>query len=227
MRSNVNFMTKNLTTAVICLLFSGLTANAGIKPLKTTNPYHLQNGDIVFQGGNEAQAKAVKAATNSQWSHVGVVFFHQEKPWVLEAVQPVKTTPLASFISRNPRSFYAMRLKNADRYLNDGNMRKAQQYAQLQIGKPYDPYFQWSEKRIYCSELVWKIYKHATGVELCKPRLMSSYNLHHPSVQSLIKKRYGSMSKVPMNELMVAPSDLASSKLLIEAPRKLPRMSKK
>ena len=220
-------MIGKATISLLCLLSTMLTAATGLKKHGAENPYHLQNGDIVFQEANDVQAKAVKAATNSRWSHVGIVFFHEGSPWVLEAVQPVKSTPLKKFIARCPRAFYAMRLKNAAAHINATNLAKAQQYGQLQIGKNYDPYFQWSEDRVYCSELVWKIYKKATGIELCKPRLLGSYNLHHPTVQALIVKRYGSMSKLPMNELMVAPSDLAESKLLIEAPRKSPRLTRK
>ena len=210
----------------ILLLSAALTSYAEIKIPRPTKPYDIQNGDIVFQGGNGPQAKAVQAATNSPWSHVGLVFFNQGKPWVIEAVQPVKTTLLANFIARNPRAFYAMRLKEAHKHINATTTLKAQQYSTQLIGKDYDPYFQWSDDRVYCSELVWKVYKHATGIELCKPRLLSSYNLHHPTVLKLINKRYGSMSKLPMNELTVAPSDIAQSNLLIEVPRKTSSIGK-
>ena len=220
-------MIKKLITIHLCLLSAMLVSHADLKQAGENNPYDLQNGDIVFQGANDPQAKAVKAATNSQWSHVGIIFLHQGKPWVLEAVQPVKTTVIDDFIARNPKSFYAMRLKNARLHINSTSIKKAEKYAKLQIGKDYDPYFQWSDKKIYCSELVWKIYQHATGIKLCTPRLLSSYHLHHPSVQAMIKQRYGSMSKLPMNELMVAPSDIARSNFLIEAPRKIQKMTKK
>lgn len=213
-------MSRNARITLLCLLSTLLSVHAGTSPFQSGTSYDLKPGDIVFQETGEAQAMAVKAATNSRWSHVGIVFFHQEQPWVLEALQPVKTTPLKSFIDRSPESFYAMRLKHAHLHINARSVNKAQQYAQLQLGKNYDPYFQWSDTHVYCSELVWKIYKHSTGIELCQPRILSSYNLHHPMVQTLIKKRYGSMSKLPMNELMVAPSDLAESNLLIEVPRK-------
>jgi len=203
-----------------------LVTHAGINPTKTTNPYALQTGDIVFQGTNDHQAKAVKAATNSKWSHVGIVFYYGNQPWVLEAVQPVKTTPLNRFIARSPKSFYAMRLKNSRLHINQTTIRKAKSYGRSLIGKKYDPYFQWSDDRIYCSELVWKLYKKATGITLCQPRQMRTYNLHHPAVQSIIKQRYGSMKKIPMGELMVAPSDIAQSNLLIEVPRKIQKISK-
>ena len=214
---------------ILLYLFSTmLVVHAGIKRSGDDhNPYDLQSGDLVFQGINDQQAKAVKAATRSQWSHVGIIFLHQGQPWVLEAVQPVKTTRLSHFISRNPKSFYAMRLKNARLHIHPKNSRKAERYARLQIGKYYDSHFQCSDDRVYCSEPVWKIYKEAAGIELCKPRALKSYNLHHPAVQALIIKRYGSMGKLPMNEWMVAPSDLAESTLLTEVPRKIQKITKK
>jgi hypothetical protein len=138
---------------------------------------------------------------------------------VIEAVQPVRVTPLANFIARNPESFYAMRLKNSGPKITPEIIRKAETYCNAQLGKDYDSRFQWSDEKIYCSELVWKAYKEAAGVELCKPRPFSTYNLQHPAVQRIIKQRYGSMKSLPMTELCVAPSDLAQSTLLEEAPK--------
>ena len=86
-----------------------------------------------------------------------------------------------------------------------------------QIGKNYDARFQWGDDKLYCSELVWKIYQHA-GVELCKPRQFRDYDLEKPSVQKIINARYGGMEKIPLNEMVVAPSDLASSGQLVTIP---------
>jgi uncharacterized protein YycO len=35
-------------------------------------------------------------------------------------------------------------------------------------GKKYDIYFGWDDQRIYCSELVWKIYKRGANIEIGK-----------------------------------------------------------
>ena len=85
---------------------------------RTHNPYDLQDGDIVFQSCDNSQGKAVKAATNSRWTHVGLVFFQDEKPMVIEAGHPVKISNLSNFIARSPESFYAMRLKEADQHID-------------------------------------------------------------------------------------------------------------
>ena len=220
---NKKFLVALFFVAVAAMM---TVAYARYQKARTYNPYALQNGDIVFQETGSQQGKAVKAATNSRWTHVGMVFFRGDKPMVIEAVQPVRVTPLGKFIARNPESFYAMRLKDAKQRITPKATRKAEQYCNQQLGKDYDLRFQWSDDKIYCSELVWKVYKEATGIELCKPRVFRTYNLQHPTVQKIIKQRYGSMRNLPMDELCVAPSDLAESKLLTEAPKRAGKKSR-
>ncbi|MGB0991899.1 MAG: YiiX/YebB-like N1pC/P60 family cysteine hydrolase [Akkermansiaceae bacterium] len=216
------FREKFITLLVVFLV--ALTSTATIvwakqSKLATAKQYDIQEGDIVFQESDGGQGKAIKAATNSRWTHVGIVYFKDGKPMVLEAVQPVQVVPLKTFIARSPKSFYAMRVKNLADKTTRSKLARARLYAEQQVGKNYDFRFQWSDSRIYCSELVWKIYNTA-GVKLCEPRKFSSYNLKHPTVQRIIKQRYGSMQNLPLNELAVAPSDLAQSALLEEVPRK-------
>jgi len=99
-------------------------------------------------------------------------------------------------------------------------MRKAEALGKQMIGTEYDSHFQWSNEKLYCSELVWKIYNQATGLKLCPPHRVTSYDLHQPAMLKLIKQRFGSIKKLPKNELMVSPGDIARSELLTEAPRK-------
>ncbi len=40
-----------------------------------------------------------------------------------------------------------------------------------------------------------------------------------PKVKKIIEERYGSVEKMPLDEKVVAPSDLARSPLLVEIPR--------
>ncbi|BDS05101.1 peptidoglycan peptidase [Oceaniferula spumae] len=216
-------MKKPLIIALfsVLALAVGSVSIAGLLKSRTHNPYLLQDGDIVFQETNSSQGKAIKAATNSRWTHVGMVFFRDGEPMVIEAVQPVRITALKSFISRSPSSFYAMRLKDSNRHINAKTIAKARSYCNRQLGKNYDLQFRWSDDRIYCSELVWKVYKEAADIELCKPRAFKTYNLKHPTVQRIAKQRYGSVGNLPLNELAVAPSDLAESDLLVEVPKRI------
>jgi hypothetical protein len=45
------------------------------------------------------------------------------------------------------------------------------------------------------------------------------YDLEKPSVKKLIEKRFGGMARVPLDEKVVAPTDLAVSTLLVEISR--------
>ena len=58
----------------------------------------LQDGDIIFQTSKSSQSKAIQLATNSKYSHCGLIFKRKngQDDWcVIEAVQPVKWTPLS------------------------------------------------------------------------------------------------------------------------------------
>ena len=73
-------------------------------------------------------------------------------------------------------------------------------------GKPYDPYFGWGDDRIYCSELVYKVYRDAIGIEMGKTRRMKDFDLTGPAVQAQLRERYG--DSIPLDETVIAPSDL-------------------
>ena len=180
------------------------------------NPYLLQEGDIVFSGSARGQGEAIIAATASPWTHCGIVFVKDGRLMVLEAVQPVGITTLDAFIARGGAAFTARRLKIAPA---PDAVQKARTWATAQIGRDYDAAFRWDDQRFYCSELVWKFYQRA-GIELCPPRHFRDYNLQHPAVRKIIDQRYGGINHVPLDEKVVAPSDLAASPLLAEAPRK-------
>ncbi len=206
----------------ITLLFSLtlLVFTLGIKasiPPAFTPAYQLETGDIVFQESNDGQAIAVKAATGSRWSHTGIIFFRNNTPYVLEAIQPVTITSLERFAARSRGEIYALRLKDKSK-INHATLNKAVEFSNTHMGKNYDRKFLWSDDNMYCSELVWKLYKEAFGIELCKPRTFGSYDVDHHKVRSLIKQRFGDESLFPLDELAVAPSDIAQSNLLIEVP---------
>lgn len=172
-----------------------------------------REGDIVFSGSTAGQGGAIIAATGSPYTHCGIVFLSDGKPMVLEAVQPVSVVSLDTFKSRSkPGTFMARRLKSP---LAPANYQVARTWAAAQIGKNYDARFRWDDATLYCSELVWKIYQHG-GVELCTPRRFRDYHLEDPKVKKLVEERYGSIEKMPLNEKAVAPSDLATSPLLVD-----------
>ena len=70
-------------------------------------------------------------------------------------------------------------------------------------GRPYDLYFEWSDGRIYCSELVWKTYQRALGVELGKLQKLREFDLTDAAVRAKMRQRYG--SDVPLDEPVISP----------------------
>lgn len=179
----------------------------------STQEPQFRDGDILFQDFPSPQSEAVKLATKSKYSHVGVVFIDNGQPMVWEAVQPVKITPAEEWIARDPKGHYVLkRLRGADTLLTPQIIEKMKSVGMQYMGKNYDPYFGWADDRLYCSELVWKIYHNGAGVDLGQPHPMRDFNLSDPLIQTIIRERYG--DSVPLDQPVVAPSDLFHCQLL-------------
>ncbi len=177
-----------------------------------TNVSKFKDGDLIFQTSESKQCEAVRIATNSKFSHCGIIYDINGKWFVFEAVQPVKLTTLEDWIKHGKDSKYVVKRLKDDRVLSPQVLQKMKDYSQQLDGKEYDAYFEWTDNRIYCSELIWKIYKNATGIELSKLRELKDFNLQDPRVQKILKERYG--NDIPLEEKVVAPSDLADSNIL-------------
>lgn len=178
-----------------------------------SNTTEFKNGDIIFQTSESEQCEAVRIATNSKFSHCGIIFIDNGKTYVYEAVQPVKTTPFESWISHGKDSKYVVkRLKKSEPQLTEAQLSAMKKYGSNMLNKNYDIYFGWSDSEIYCSELVWKIYKNGANIELCNTKELKDFNLNNPLVQRIMYQRYG--SQIPLDEKVVAPSQLHDSQLL-------------
>ena len=175
--------------------------------------YEPRNGDIIFQTSRSAQSVAIQKATGSKYSHMGIVYVRDGKPVVFEAVEPVKMTPLQTWIDRGvDKKYVVKRLKNADELLNSEALNRMLQIGKTFQGKHYDLVFGWSDERIYCSELVWKIYKRALDLEIGKLQQMKEFDLSDPVVKAKLKERYG--ENLPLDEWVISPGTMFESKLL-------------
>ncbi|RYD83050.1 MAG: YiiX family permuted papain-like enzyme [Sphingobacteriales bacterium] len=174
----------------------------------------FQEGDIVFQSTQSRQSKAIELATHSRFSHVGMIIENDGKLVVAEAVQPVKFTSIENWITQGGGKFTQSRIKNADKILTENVKMKMRNLANSYAGKNYDLYFEWSDDKLYCSELVWKIYKNAAGIEVGKIRKFKEYDFTHPVVKQQLKERFG--NNIPMEENIVSPEDIYKSDLLVE-----------
>ncbi len=80
------------------------------------------------------------------------------------------------------------------------------------IGKDYDIYFAWSNERFYCSELVWKIYQQAMGIELGTLKSLKEFDLKPNVVRQKLKEHYG--KNIPLEEKIISPDAIFQSDLL-------------
>jgi len=187
--------------------------NAKTEVKKLADQDEIKNGDLIFQTSLSGQSKAIQLATKSKYSHCGLIYKDGNDFYVFEAIQPVKRTPLDKWIARGQDGKYVIkRLKNADQVLTPTTLTKMKQVGDKFNGKNYDLTFEWSDDKIYCSELIWKIYQRATGIEIGKLEKLSDFDLTNEAVKKKMKERYG--DKIPTEEIVISPASIFDSELL-------------
>ncbi|MBI5539590.1 MAG: YiiX family permuted papain-like enzyme [Bacteroidia bacterium] len=170
----------------------------------------LKDGDIIFQSSSSGQSQAIQIATKSKYSHVGIIYIQNNEIKVLEAVQPVQLTNLEKWIDRGDNNHYVVkRLKNAETVLTPEIISKMKELGNSFLGKNYDITFEWSDENMYCSELVWKLYKRITDIEIGKLDKLKNFELSHPIVQKKMNERYG--NKIPYEENVISPAAIFNS----------------
>ena len=116
--------------------------------------YQPRDGDVVFQSFQiNPLTQMIEGCTHSPISHCGIVEQHDGSWFVLEAVGPVKRTPLRHWIVRGRRHAVAVyRLKAPADAKIPAFLKGAEEF----MNRPYDLRYQWDDQAIYCSELVVK-----------------------------------------------------------------------
>ena len=182
----------------------------------------LRNGDIVFQESQSSQSKAIREGTNSPITHMGIIHIRNGKPYVYEAVSPhskpkpyrVGLTPYKSWVNRGKgKRVWVKRLSEKVNPLSPKTLKKMQAVGQRYKGKRYDKLFQWDDRKIYCSELVFDIYDKAVGVRLGKVQQVKDLNLKPKSVQKLIKARLG--KRLNLKEKIITPVSIFDDPRLV------------
>ena len=81
------------------------------------------------------------------------------------------------------------------------------------MGKNYDFTFGWTDEKIYCSELVWKIYNRGLGINIGKLQKLGDFDLSNPIVKNVLKKKYG--NKIPKQLTVISPESIFESDQLV------------
>lgn len=172
--------------------------------------YQPEAGDIVFQSLPRVElVKAIEGITESSYSHCGAVINRQGRWWVTEALGTVHDTPLFSWIMQGRGCRFAVyRLKPDLREYIPPFLEALKK----QAGKPYDFRYDPDDSALYCSELVFKAFKQASGIELGHYVRLGDMNWR--PYEKTIRELEG--GPPPLDRLIISPKSLSQSQHLIK-----------
>ncbi len=215
-------MNVSLRTLALALVTSGYVevARAGPPVAPATSlpaSLRIREGDLVFHRSRSAQSQAVALATGSAYTHMGVVLVSDGLPAVLEAVQPVKLTPLPVWIARGEKGRVVVkRLRDAESVLTPAVTLRMRELASTWLGRAYDVQFRWDDERLYCSELVYKLYERAAGIRIGALQKAKELNLGSGEVQRLMARRFGgTRPSFDPEETVISPQSMFDDPRLI------------
>ena len=149
---------------------------------------------------------AIEGASESPYSHCGILVRKDDGWFVLEAIGPVRETPLAKWIKQARDRHYDVFRLEAE---HAGNIPIFIKEARKYLGRPYDIRYRMDDEKIYCSELIFKGYRDATGEQLGK--LVKFGDLKWVRHTPVILAIEGS---IPVNRIMITPRHLSEAKQL-------------
>ena len=171
--------------------------------------YTPQEGDLVFQSlPHNPLIDAIEGSTGSPYSHCGIVTRRNGKWFVIEAVGPVKETPLFSWIRQGRRGGLAVYRLTREQERIPAMIAEARALA----GRPYDIHYALDDGAIYCSELIWKAWNRAGGTPLGALTTLGELNWRpHEAVIRRIEN-----GGLPLDREMITPVEVTRDPRLTE-----------
>ncbi|CAN5615823.1 YiiX family permuted papain-like enzyme [soil metagenome] len=170
--------------------------------------YQPQEGDVLFQSmPHNPLTDTIEAATSSPFSHCGLAHRTVDGWIVIEAIGPVKETPINEWTARGRGGAYTVfRVKEKYREKIPAFVKAAQGYE----GLPYDIHYEFDDRAIYCSELIFKAFRTATGEELGKVQALGNLKLdgHEDFIRSIED------GSIPRERKMITPQSLSEASQL-------------
>lgn len=167
-----------------CML--GFAIFTGYRHVTVVDPNTLpiQTGDVIFQNKLSLESYAMHEATNSPYSHVGIVYYKDFRYYIIDAGRwGVRLNRFDNWVSSGMKNqFVVMRHKDMD----ETKVAALIQQANTLIGAAYDYGMSFKNDSYYGSELIYTLYK---GIDLPigKTQKISSLNLDHRFTQLLLK----------------------------------------
>lgn len=171
--------------------------------------YNVHEGDFVFQSLPHSDlVDAIEGITQSPYSHCGIVEKKNGDWYVIEALGSVHETEISQWIQRGRDGhFVAYRLNKVLEVKTETILDAAREY----FGRPYDIHYEFDDEKIYCSELIFKAVKKATGIELGKVQTIAELNWKPYEVVALAIE-----GRMPLERRLITPKAITEAKELIK-----------
>lgn len=197
--------TGKITLGVLLLILMAVSIRFVVVPLYWCSAYCPQQGDIIFQSLFKTKllpktelVRAIEGITGSCYSHCAVVVKRNGKWYVNEAIIDVHDTPLLAWISRGRGAKFAV-YRLQEKYKKD--IPQFIEALEPFQGKPYDYKYKMDDDFLYCSELIYKAFKQATGEELGELDKLGELNWK-PFEKTIIKYEGG---PPPLERAIITP----------------------
>ena len=182
-------------------------ASIKAKAIDYTKNLDIQQGDFIFQHLPGPLTEMIADVSHSSYSHCGIVVNKKGQFFVLEAIGPVKETPINEWISRGEGDkITIVRLKRQYQKHMTNIIKEAYYY----LKRPYDILYEWDDQKIYCSELIYKAVLKGSGIRLADFDRLG--DLDWQSYEEQI--RYITGGILPLDREMITPEALVSSKFV-------------
>ncbi len=171
--------------------------------------YAPKEGDFVFQSVPISDlTEAIEGATESLYSHVGVIIWKNNEWYVREAIGPVMDTPFTEWVGRGRygQAFDAFRLRGEYREHIPQLIKASEDF----LDRPYDFKYDLDDEHIYCSELLYKAMLRASGRSLGKLQRLGELNWQ--PYRATIEKYEG--GEPPLDRRMITPRSLSEAEEL-------------
>lgn len=145
-----------------------------------------RTGDLIFQESLSPQATAIRVATGSRYTHMGIVRQTEDGLHVIEAARTVSETPLEEFIARGARQDYAIYRVTG---LTSENAAVVAAAARDYYQRPYDIFFRLDPEAIYCSELPFYAFQ-AAGITLGRVERLGDLAIDTPEGRAIFLARW-------------------------------------
>lgn len=193
--------------ALLTSVLAGIVGYLLIYPIYIAKAAKLQPGDLVFQSLPDSLdlVRAIEGCSRSPYSHVGIVVEKDGELQVLEAMAPVKYTPISRWILQGRGLKMAVyRFKPEHRQHIPALIKGCEQY----LGSGYDSRYMLSKDLIYCSELIFHPWQDITGKDLGKLQKLGDLNWK-PYVETI--KKYEDSENLPLDRLMITPYEMSQA----------------